>query len=147
MNRHDNNSGLPDWATERTEQLTTILVQLLTSDYIPFDERLHGRLPKRPGIYAIYAKTAPTAEVLRAGRTKTAADGLRQRIYQNHFQGNQNGNLRRQLVDNGACASIHDTKRWIRANCVVQFTLVEDNEMRQWAEYMMLAVLRPRYCD
>jgi hypothetical protein len=143
----DNNYGFPDWATERTAELTAILAQLLNSDRVPFDERLRGCLPTGPGIYAIYARTAPTGGVLRAGRTKTAAGGLRQRIYQNHFHGNQNGNLRQQLVNKGVCGSIDETKSWICANCVVQFTVVEDDEMRRWAEYMMLAVLRPIHCD
>ncbi|WP_026443819.1 hypothetical protein [Pseudacidobacterium ailaaui] len=147
MNWHNNNSGCSDWKTVRTAELMSILDQLLKSIPVPFDEQLRGRLPNKPGIYAIYEKAAAPGEVLRAGCTKTAAGGLRQRIYQNHFQGNQKGNLRYQLVRNGVCVSLSEAKSWIRTNCVVQFTVVEDNEMRQWAEYMMLAVWRPRYCD
>lgn len=124
----DNESEFPEWATQRTAQLTAILAQLLNSPRVPFDDRLHAVLPTRPGIYAIYEKTAPAGEVLRAGRTKTAAGGLHQRIYQNHLHGNQSGNLRQQLVSKGVCAEISETKSWICANCVVQFTVVEKVE-------------------
>lgn len=72
--------------------------------------------------------------MLRAGRTKTAAGGLHQRIYRNHLHGNQSGNLRQQLVSKGVCAEISETKAWIYANCVVQFAVVEDDEMRRWVE-------------
>src|ERR1700739_351103 len=124
-----NTVTLPDWANERVARLDTILIQLLKSSLIPFDEHLRGSLPESHGMYAIYARNAPPGRVLRAGRTITAAGGLRQRIYQNHFQGDQKGNLRFQLVKEGMCTSMEETKPWIRTNCAVQWVVVEDEEM------------------
>ena len=66
--------------------------------------RRSSKLPCEHGLYVIYRKDAGDGEVLRAGRTKTAGDGLRQRIYQNHLMGNQKGNLRSQLLADGICA-------------------------------------------
>jgi hypothetical protein len=141
-------SGAPmDWASERLAELEPTVRQLLSSTALAFDERLHVLLPEQHGIYVIYAKSAIPGDVLRAGKTRTAAGGLRQRIYRNHFMGNQPGNLRSQLVQQGVCKGMEDTKPWIRANCVVQYAVIEDDDMRTWAEYMMLAVLRPKYCD
>lgn len=136
-----------DWASERLAELEATVRQLLGSTALAFDERLHGLLPEQHGIYAIYTKNASPGDVLRAGKTKTAAGGLRQRIYRNHFMGNQPGNLRSQLVQEGVCKGLEDTKPWIRANCVVKYAVIEEDEARKWAEYMMLALLRPRYCD
>ena len=136
-----------DWASERLAELERIVRQLLGSNGLTFDERLHGLLPEQQGIYVIYAKGAKPGEVLRAGKTRTAAGGLRQRIYRNHFMGDQTGNLRSQLVQQGVCKSMEETKPWIRSNCIVRYAVIEDDETRKWAEYMMLAVLRPKYCD
>lgn len=136
-----------DWASERLTQLEAVVRQLLSGTALVFDERLHGLLPEQHGIYVIYAKSAKPGDVLRVGKTKTAAGGLRQRIYRNHFMGNQTGNLRSQLVQEGVCKTMEETKPWIRSNCVVQYVVIEDDEMRKWAEYMMLAVLQPKYCD
>lgn len=120
--------------------------RLLAAEAIPFGDGLRASLPERPGLYAITEKTAAPGDVLRAGRAK-AAGGLRQRIYMNHFMGNQQGNLRAQLVRGGICGSLDDTKPWIRANCSVRFLVIEDLTLLSWAEYFMLATLRPRYCD
>ena len=79
-------------------------------------------------------KGSKPGEVLRAGRTKTAAGGLRQRVYRNHFMGDQPGNLRSQLVQQAVCKTIEETKDWIRANCAVQYVVIEDDELRRWAE-------------
>jgi hypothetical protein len=138
----NNVAHLPDWANERMTDLEAMVVQLLSSPPVPLDEQLRGRLPESHGIYSICAKSAVRGEVLRAGRTKSAAGGLRQRIYQNHCHGNQKGNLRAQLVQQGVCQGMAAAKPWIRANCVVQYLVVEDDDLWRWAEYMMLAVLR-----
>lgn len=140
-------TALPDWANERKAQVECLLIQLLNSPLVSFDEQLRGRLPESHGMYAIYQKNAGPGEVLRAGRTKTAAGGLRQRIYQNHFHGDQRGNLRSQLVQQAVCKRMEDTKSWIRTNCAVQYVVIENDEIRRWAEYTMLAVMRPKYCD
>jgi len=139
--------ALPDWADQRLAHLTAILEELLSGAVLDFDDQLHRLLPEKHGIYAIFVKASKPGEVLRAGRTKTAAGGLRQRIYRNHFMGDQRGNLRSQLVQQGMCKTMEETKDWIRANCAVRYVVIEDDALRRWAEYNMLAVLQPEYCD
>jgi len=126
-----------DWVGERLVELERIVRQLLDSNALAFDDQLHGLLPEQQGIYMVYAKNAEPGEVLRAGKTRTAAGGLRQRIYRNHFMGDQAGNLRAQLVQQGVCKSMDETKSWIRSNCIVRYTVIEDDETRKWAEYLM----------
>ncbi len=131
---------------ERLRVLESQLAGLLGSPVIRFDEQCRSALPEVHGIYRIFDPSKPY-ETVRAGRTKTAAAGLRQRVYQNHLMGDQAGNLRRQLVAGGVCTDLEATKRYVRANLAVQVLAVEDAEDRAWLEHFMLGVLRPRYCD
>jgi len=139
-------SGMPWGVAERLRVLESQIAQLLGSPAIQFDEHCRSALPEAHGIYRIFDPTKPH-ETVRAGRTKTAAGGLRQRVYQNHLMGNQTGNLRAQLVADGACADLEMAKRLIRESLAVQILPVDDEEERTWLEHFMLGVLRPRYCD
>lgn len=76
-------------------------------------------MPEEPGIYRISNPLDP-ATTIRAGRTKTAAGGLRQRVYQNHLMGAQAGNLRAQLITDGVCPDHLSAKRYIRDTLAVQ---------------------------
>ncbi len=140
-------AGLMDWAMARLEEGTATVRELLSAPRLPFDESLRSRLPERHGIYSIYSRNAAPGEILRAGRTKTAAGGLRQRIYSNHLMGNQPGNLRAQLVRDGACKNLEEAKLWLQGHCTVQFVVIEDAKARCWAEHFMLSILRPKYSD
>jgi len=75
----------PTWLAERLQRSQRALDQLLLASKVPFDERLHGRLPNEQGIYAIYVGDARDGEVLRADRTKEGQGGLQQRVYRNHL--------------------------------------------------------------
>jgi len=108
-----------DWLTTRFDEMRRKLDELLLCPKLPFDESLRSKLPEQGGIYAIYKRDAGQGEVLRAGRTKTAAAGLRQRIYQNHLMGNQSGNLRSQLVRDKVCTDIEEAKAWVRRSDAV----------------------------
>lgn len=130
----------------RLQELEDRLAGLLKAPTLRFDEAIRNALPEAHGIYRIFDADAPF-ETVRAGRTKTAAGGLRQRIYQNHLMGNQNGNLRAQLVAEGVCADLEAAKRHIRERFAVQVLVVDDGEERAVIEHFMLAVLQPRYCD
>ena len=132
---------------QRQRECHALLENLLACQKLSFDNTLHGELPELPGIYAISATNASAGIYLRAGRTKTGAGVLRQRIYHNHFMGNQRGNLRAQLVSDGICADIEEAKRWVSKYCVVQFMIVQEADVRRWVEYYMLSLLRPKYCD
>ena len=61
--------------------------------------------------------------------------------------GNQNGNLRQQLVKDGICTCLDETKPWIRDNCIVRFLVMKDPKARTLSEHFMLAVLKPKYID
>ncbi len=138
----------PDaWLVERLDQEKWLLDDLLAVPEVPFDERLHGRLPQSPGIYVIKIRGTKPGQYLRAGRTKRAGEGLLQRVYRNHLHGHQSGNLRSQLVRSGWCESLDAAKKWMRENCTVQFLVIQDERERRWAEYFMLSILRPEFCD
>ena len=136
----------PESIKSRLRTLESQLECLLNSPAIKLDDRCRGALPEAPGIYRIFDPKLPD-QTIRAGRTKTAAGGLRQRVYQNHLMGNQAGNLRAQLVADRVCGDLDVAKRVIRDSFVVQVLVVEDSEGRTWLEHFMLGVLRPRYCD
>jgi hypothetical protein len=138
---------IADWVQSRINECQQLIDQLLVSPKIAFNEEIRSKLPTEHGLYAIVQKDALAGDVLRAGRTKTAGAGLRQRIYQNHLMGNQRGNLRYQLIGDGTCRDFLDAKAWIQQNCLVQFIVVSDDRLRTWAEYFMLSILRPKHCD
>jgi hypothetical protein len=133
-----------DWISDRIEEGRLKLQQLLSAPKLGFDDTLRSKLPTKHGLYIIYG---PDSSFLRSGRTNKAGDGLQQRIYKNHFMGDQPGNLRQQLVGDGTCSSLEQTKPWIRANCVCQFVVEEDYRKRVWAEHFILSIIRPKYCD
>ncbi len=130
----------------RLRELEELLSRLLKAPTLRFDEGIRNALPEVHGIYRIFDPREPQ-ETIRAGRTNTAARGLRQRVYQNHLMGNQKGNLRTQLVAGGACIDLDGAKKLIRERFAVQVLAVEDEGERARLEHFMLAVLRPRYCD
>src|SRR6266853_4345883 len=137
-------ADVPGGIGERLRALELQLLQLIQSSVINFDDRCRSALPESPGIYRIFDLTKPN-ETIRAGRTKTAAGGLRQRVYQNHLMGNQSGNLRAQLVAGGECPDHESAKLLIRERLGVQILVVEDAEERARLEHFMLGVLWPRY--
>lgn len=139
-------NSAPETIAARLRMLEAQLAQLLGSPFIRFDDRCRSELPEAHGIYRIFDPAKPD-ETVRAGRTKTAAGGLRQRVYQNHLMGNQPGNLRARLVADGICPDLEAAKQLIRERMAVQILAVEDEEDRTCLEYFMLGVLRPRYCD
>jgi hypothetical protein len=140
--------GAPERIQARLLRLETELRKLLASEAMPFDARIASRLPKQAGIYRIFDPRKPS-ETARAGRTNSAAGGLRQRVYGNHLMGNQSGNLRAQLKRAGVpgCADSKSAKEYIRQHLAVQVLVVGDKAERDRLEHFMLAVLEPTYCD
>jgi hypothetical protein len=130
----------------RCTELRAVLNTLVTSQALSFDSSLWSRLPERQGIYRIYLLDAPM-RTLRAGRTKQAAGGLRQRVYRNHYMGDQPGNIRQQLVDSGSAQDLKGAKVFLQQRCRIQVHVIDDEAERRWAEYFMLSILRPDHCD
>ena len=150
MEDGDNHSVRPDNMTpdlvDWLRRLESLIENLITSPQIRFDDQCRQLLPEEHGVYRIF-DPRKSNETIRAGRTKTAAGGLRQRVYQNHLMGNQAGNLRAQLVNDGICSDLEGAKDLIRRDFVVQIFLLPDDKERALFEHFMLAVLRPRYSD
>jgi len=145
---HENSAGvgLPEGVATRLRGLEAQLGRLLCSPAIRFDADCRQRLPEAHGVYRIFDPAEPDRTV-RAGRTKTASGGMRQRVYQNHLMGNQPGNLRAQFVAGGDCSDLESAKQYMRDSLVVQVLVANDAEERTWLEHFMLGVLRPQYCD
>lgn len=123
-----------------------MVAEILSRPAIPFANLTPAQLPEVPGLYVI---SDANGQVLRAGRTD--AQTLRDRVYRNHLMGDQQGNLRQQLVRAGVCADLVAAKAWIRQNCAVRFLEVTwlkrvDLDMR-WAEHFLLSIIQPKYCD
>jgi hypothetical protein len=143
---HGGERTLPNEITAWFGVLEDRLRRLLGGPIIRFDDQCRSMLPEGHGIYRIFDPSQP-GQTIRAGRTKTAAGGLRQRVYQNHLMGNQTGNLRAQLVTGGDCVDLDAAKQLIRERLAAQILVVDDYTERTWLEHFMLAVLRPRYSD
>jgi len=141
-----NSPFFPDNISEHLHGLELGLAQLLNRPAIKFDRNCRHALPETQGVYRIFDPDAPN-DTMRAGRTNGAAEGLRQRVYQNHLMGNQPGNLRAQLVNGKVCEGLEAAKEYIRTRLVVQILEVEDSRERIWLEHYMLGVLRPLYCN
>lgn len=125
-------------------ELQEQLFRLLRSTAIRFDNGVRNALPEAHGVYRIFDPTEPN-ETIRAGHTESAAGGLRQRLYQNHFMGDQSGNLRAQLVADGVCRDMAAAKQFIRQKLAVQLLVIENGDDRTSLERFILAVLKPRY--
>jgi hypothetical protein len=136
----------PTQVTTEIEILKSYILQLLQKPSCPFDAHLRSNLPTLHGIYRIFDPKIPS-ETVRAGRTKSAQGGLRQRIYQNHLMGNQFGNLPAQLVKAGTCPDLRTAKQYIQGNFQVQFLILPDDKFRARAEYFMLSILNPKFFD
>ena len=128
----------------RIEANRTYLERLIAVPHYRFDSGLHSSLPEKPGLYRICVDSS--GEVLRAGSTKTS-DSLRQRVYKNHFMGNQPGNIRSQLVNAGVCSNLNIAKDFLRDSCSVQWVEIQGNEERKWAEHFILSTLQPRFSN
>lgn len=146
LNLNEIEGVMPGGMPARARGLGSHLTRLLSSPAIRFDDRCRSKLPAAHGIYRIFDPRKPE-ETIRAGRTKSAAGGLRQRVYQNHLMGTQPGNLRAQLVADGICADLASAKRYVQENLAVQILAAENAEERIWLEHFVLGVLQPRYCD
>ena len=131
----------------RIEENLGFLRALLNESGLPFDQKLRSSLPESHGIYRIFEVGPDWSSSIRVGRTKFAAGGLRQRIYQNHLMGDQSGNIRAQLVSSERCANLDGAKEFLRERCRVQFLVIKDDQQRKWAEHFALSILQPDFSD
>ncbi len=120
---------------------------LVFSEQYSFGERLESVLPLEPGIYRIFENGSDWSSSLLVGRTRTATDELRYRVYQNQYIGNQKGNIKAQLVKSGRFKDQDEAKKYLEEKCKVQFIIMEDENERKWAEYFILSILQPQFTD
>ncbi len=136
-----------------------IFERLLAAREFPFDDKLPSCLPIQHGLYVIKRQEGSDHhEYLHAGRSIKAATGLRSRIWDQHFWGGGKGAegdlvdkvVKKQYVQLGipqGSTTNQPYRRvaqdWISQNCVVQWLVLEDAELRCWAEHYVLAILRP----
>ena len=130
----------------RRNQCAEILETLLAAPAFRFDDSLRPRLPVKHGLYVIARRDRPKGEYLHAGKSLKAKEGLRSRVWSQHFT--QGGNRARsdlvqKVIDKGYADGRATAQTWIRANCLVQWLVEEDEDSRCWAEHYMLSVLRP----
>lgn len=129
----------------RIDKNLNYLIALISSKNYSFDKTLRGSLPEEHGVYRIFEDGADWTSSLRIGRTDTG--GLKQRIYQNHFMGNQDGNIKAQLVKSGKFNNQEEAKNYLREKCKVQFIVIEDENERKWAEHFIISILQPQLSD
>jgi excinuclease UvrABC nuclease subunit len=132
---------------ERINRYTELLKNLLSAKSFSFDHKLRAALPNKPGIYRISEHGANWDSSLRIGRTKSAQKGLQQRVYQNHYMGDQTGNIKAQLVVARRFNTQDEAKAYLRNSCEVQFIIVADESERKWLEHFIISVLQPQFSD
>ncbi len=120
---------------------------LVYSESYSFDENLENSLLAEHGVYRIFENGAGWSPSLLVGRTKSTADELRYRVYQNHYLGKQRGNIKAQLVKSKRCADLGRAKEFLEEKCQVQFIIIEDEIERKWAEHFILSILQPEFTD
>jgi hypothetical protein len=135
---------LPETVEKHLSELVEIIERLLDQTPTPYRSVKPSSFPETRGVYLI---ASSQGEVIRAGKTGSGNATFRDRLYRNHLMGNQDGNLRAQLVGSGECSDMENAKRWIRENCSVRYLEIDDSSTRANLEHFMLAILEPKYCD
>lgn len=131
-----------------------ILEKLLNAPAHPFDDNIKSHLPTKHGLYVIMQKNGSgPVKYLHVGRSHMASEGLRSRVWDQHFWGGGKG-AGSDLVDKVAKRQLGlpeganrenrpKAQAWLSENCLVQWIIVEDDDLRCWAEHYALSILRP----
>ena len=136
------------WASNRQSECQEVLSQLLSASMHSFDDKLAARLPIEHGIYAISSIATAPGEYLHVGKSKNGRNGLRGRVWDQHFQtGGSGGDLiekvKLRLKAEKEPGTPRQAKDWIGQNCQVQWVIVQDPDIRKWSEHYALCILRP----
>jgi hypothetical protein len=123
-----------------------ILQDLIETPPVRFDQQLKAALPKARGLYAISMMGAPKGEYLYVGETAKGANGLRGRVWDQHYQtGGSSSDLIEKVKAKGYARDAGEARRFIEQNCQVQWLELKDDALRAWAEHHLLAALKPRW--
>ena len=121
-----------------------ILQDLIEMPAARFDAQLKTALPKAPGLYAISMIGVPKGEYLHVGKTAKGANGLRGRVWDQHYQtGGSSGDLIEKVKAKGYARNAGEARRFVEQNCQVQWLEFKDDALRGWAEHHLLAALKP----
>ena len=122
----------------------SLLMNLLSSSQVPFDNSLHGFLPEEGGVYRIFEKGSVWQSSVYVGKTTD----LRNRIYKNHFMGNREAStLKRKLIRTGQFNDERAVKQFLQDRCLVQYVIVTDKRLRNFLEHFAVSVLKPQFND
>src|SRR5258706_11242373 len=106
---------------QRSNKCSETLEGLFAATAYGFDENLRQRLPIQKGLYLIARKDGPKGEYLHAGQSPKAKEGLRSRVWSQHFtQGGDRArsDLVQKVIDKGYADGKATSQAWIRANCL-----------------------------
>lgn len=136
-----------NWISDRLQECDDILRKLITAPYYAFNEQLKKTIPLEHGVYAISKCGVKNGEYLHVGISKRGANGLKGRVWEQHFKiGGSSGDLIEKVkrnADSQRNISISKAREWIIAHCQVQWVVLNDPELRRWAEHYVLSALRP----
>lgn len=123
---------------EVISKYATMMMKLLSEPKHSFAETPSANVPKDPGVYVIYNKTAK--RIIYAGRTSN----LRRRLLGNHKRGNIEGSqFRKALKRDQALSTEKEITNHILENCSFQFMKIDNFENIIRLEHFTTAVLAP----
>ncbi len=121
-----------------------MLEELLTSNPIRFDQRLHSSLPNKSGVYRIFEIISQDFKSVYVGKSVD----LQNRIHGNHLMGNRRGStLKRKLIENNIFLDEEAVKNYLKHKCLVQYILVPDDCTLNGFEHFAIAILQPKIND
>jgi excinuclease UvrABC nuclease subunit len=119
------------------------LVDLLLSNYIPFDDNLKN-LPTNGGVYRIFRPLSDWQESLYIGET----NNLRKRIYENLLKGNLSSHtFIKKLSESGNFSDEESIKDYLKNCCCLQYIEIENEKERKFFEHFSISILKPKYND
>jgi len=123
-------------------ELERTLLALQHNEALEFSNMTPSQLPAQGGVYLICARLDGVEIPYYVGRTTN----LRRRLYANHLMGPfANARLKKQLVDDKSCSSVHDAKQFIGIFCNARWVQESDWRRRGAFEAYATAVLFPKY--
>lgn len=120
------------------------LKNLISSETLRFDDRLHGKLPQSAGVYRILEADDDLNATMYIG----TSNNLRDRIYHNLLMGDINAHtLRKKLLRQPFCNNEQDVKNYLKSNCLCQYLIIDNRQERHLFEHFAISVLKPEYND
>jgi hypothetical protein len=121
-----------------------LLLDLLSKQKIPFDDKLHGSLPKTRGVYRILENDGIWQNSLYVGVTTN----LQSRIYTNRLMGNRKASrLKKKLIKSGDYPDEDAVKEYLQNKCLVQYIEIEKDNLRDLFEHFAISILKPKHYD